>query len=335
VVVGDTLCDLDVWGTVSRYCPDAASAPVLDAGSAERRPGGAGLAALLAASAGVPVRLVTALADDDEGAWLADALGRRMELVDGTLRGTTTVKARMLDRGRPVLRVDHGQGTAVVDPAMVDALRGAGAILVSDYGRGVCGAPELVAALGTIAHRVPIVWDPHPRGGRPVAGCAAVTPNLAEARQAVQPHELAEDPGTAAASAAGMLLGLWSARSVAVTVGSRGAVLAEGPARLTDRSPRGLPAHGTREPRLIPARLAPEGADPCGAGDCFAATLTAALYGGASPTAAVEAAVERAGEFVRAGGATSVRLDTVNPMGPGGIPLTLVPEPRLSPAGTA
>ncbi|MGQ0480243.1 MAG: bifunctional heptose 7-phosphate kinase/heptose 1-phosphate adenyltransferase [Pseudonocardia sp.] len=327
VVIGDTLCDLDIWGTVSRSCPDAASAPVLDAGRAERRPGGAGLAALLAASVGVPVRLITALADDEEGVWLAEALGRRTELVAGALHGTTTVKARMLDRGRPLLRVDHGHGTPIVDAGMVEALHGAGAILVSDYGRGVCGDPRLVRALCAVAGEAPIVWDPHPRGGPPVAGCAVVTPNLAEARRAAQPRVLPEAAVPAAVSGARALLGHWSARAVAVTVGSLGAVLAQAPA---DRT-----APGGTEPLLVPARPAPVGADPCGAGDCFAATLTAALHRGASPGDAVQTAVRCAGEFVRAGGATSVRLGAVSPVGPAGIPLTVVPRPRLSRISTA
>ena len=32
--------------------------------------------------------------------------------------------------------------------------------------------------------RVPVVWDPHPRGSAPVHGVAAVTPNLKEATTA-------------------------------------------------------------------------------------------------------------------------------------------------------
>ena len=51
VVVGDALLDRDVDGTASRLCPDA-PAPVLDDSTEVRRPGGAALAALLAATDG-------------------------------------------------------------------------------------------------------------------------------------------------------------------------------------------------------------------------------------------------------------------------------------------
>jgi D-beta-D-heptose 7-phosphate kinase / D-beta-D-heptose 1-phosphate adenosyltransferase len=48
VIVGDTLLDKDVQGSVRRVAPDA-PAPVLDEEDVNERPGGAGLAALLAA----------------------------------------------------------------------------------------------------------------------------------------------------------------------------------------------------------------------------------------------------------------------------------------------
>ena len=60
VVVGDTLLDRDLVGTVDRLCPDA-PVPVVDEPVEHSRPGGAGLAALLAASDGRDVVLVTAL----------------------------------------------------------------------------------------------------------------------------------------------------------------------------------------------------------------------------------------------------------------------------------
>ena len=53
VVIGDALLDRDVNGTASRLCPDA-PAPVLDDLTEIRRPGGAALAALLAARDGGP-----------------------------------------------------------------------------------------------------------------------------------------------------------------------------------------------------------------------------------------------------------------------------------------
>ena len=87
VVVGDTLLDRDVVGQVDRLCPDA-PVPVFDQQDEYLRPGGAGLAAVLAASGGRPVTLVTALADDDAGRRLRRLLADAgVDVVDLGLRG--------------------------------------------------------------------------------------------------------------------------------------------------------------------------------------------------------------------------------------------------------
>jgi D-beta-D-heptose 7-phosphate kinase / D-beta-D-heptose 1-phosphate adenosyltransferase len=44
--------------------------------------------------------------------------------------------------------------------------------------------------------------------------------------------------------------------------------------------------------------------DPCGAGDCFAATIAARLMAGADPVDAVESGVAAASRFLAAGGAS-------------------------------
>jgi bifunctional ADP-heptose synthase (sugar kinase/adenylyltransferase) len=293
VIVGDTLCDLDIHGTVTRHCPDAAHAPVLDAEHTTRRPGGAGLAAILAAATTTPVRLVTALADDDDGHWLADTLSRHLELVAGPAHGPTCTKIRMLNQSRPLLRLDYGHSSAgPAHPAMRGALHDAGAILVADYGRGIARA--LTPTLAALSTHIPIIWDPHPHGPDPVPGCAMITPNLAEARRALHAIPLPADPIDAALTAAAALRDHWAARAVAVTAGTHGAALA-----------------GPRRPsQLMPARAAPDDADPCGAGDCFATAIATELRTGTEPHTAVSTAVDQASQFVRAGGATTIHLST-------------------------
>src|SRR3712207_1135562 len=94
VVVGDTLLDSDVEGTVDRLCPDA-PVPVVALRTLRQRPGGAGLAALRAARAGHQVVLVTALGTDSAARQLADLLGAHVELVRMPLRGATVCKTRI------------------------------------------------------------------------------------------------------------------------------------------------------------------------------------------------------------------------------------------------
>jgi rfaE bifunctional protein nucleotidyltransferase chain/domain len=151
---------------------------------------------------------------------------------------------------------------------------------VSDYGRGVADAVR--ARLADAAPRVPLVWDPHPRGGAPVPGTALATPSRAEALALVTEADDVEHAATE-------LRRRWAASAVAVTLGERGALLAESAA----------------PPAIVPCRPAPAG-DPCGAGDRFATAAAARLARGAPIAEAVGDAVACAARFVAAGGAGAV-----------------------------
>jgi rfaE bifunctional protein nucleotidyltransferase chain/domain len=142
-------------------------------------------------------------------------------------------------------------------------------------------------ALAGLTSRIPIVWDPHPKGAEPVPGVRLATPNKAEATGLVT--EIVGEGPPAIASRARLLAELWQAGGVVVTLGAEGALLVCG---------------GT-EPFLA---LAPnvDGADPCGAGDRFASRAAGLLAAGAPSHEAVAGAVECASRFVAAGGAAGV-----------------------------
>ncbi|WP_043724427.1 D-glycero-beta-D-manno-heptose 1-phosphate adenylyltransferase [Nocardia asiatica] len=289
VVVGDTILDVDIEGAADRLSPEA-PVPVVDVRRQWVRPGGAGLAAALAARSVAEVSLVTATADDRDGRTLARLLDRDVQVVPMLLRGETVRKTRIRAAGQSLLRLDTGDGTAdggSVSASVTETLRAAGAILVADYGRGVAAHPQLRCLLTELARSVPVVWDPHPRGPAPTPGVSLVSPNLKEARQFapgyVEPDELAK-----------VLRDEWAADSVAVTTGPGGAVLANGK-RLT------------RVP--VPAEVRIAGhvrSDTCGAGDRFASAATAALFDGCTVADAVSHAVDAAARFVAAGGAATL-----------------------------
>ncbi|MGW3192127.1 D-glycero-beta-D-manno-heptose 1-phosphate adenylyltransferase [Streptomyces ardesiacus] len=283
VVVGDALLDRDLSGSADRLAPDA-PVPVVSECAERIRPGGAALAAYLAARDGREVTLITGVGDDPAGRALRELLDPWLTLVPLPLTGTVPEKTRVLAQDRPVVRLDRGGGRvrAATDEAR-DALRSARAVLVSDYGRGAADALRDV-----LAARPPLVWDPHPRGGPPVPGTRLVTPAEKEA------HALAPSPDQpggglrAAALAAAALVRDWRAAAVAVTLGPRGALLSYG-----------------EHPLLVPAPAAHHG-DACGAGDRFAATAAGLLADGALVGEAVEGAVGAATAFVAAGGAAAV-----------------------------
>ncbi len=284
VVLGDALLDVDIDGISERLCPDA-PVPVVDIAREWPRPGGAGLAALLAARSTSDVALVAPLGRDEAGRTLSGLLEREVGLVPMPLRGSTVRKTRVRAAGRSLVRLDSGDGVAEQAPVsaeVVETLRSAGAILVADYGRGVTRHPGLRKLLADLAPATPIVWDPHPRGAEPVAGVRLATPNLAEASHFT---ETDAEPGELAKR----LHAAWPVGAVAVTIGADGAVLTDGTHSATFRPPDGITAK-----------------DTCGAGDRFASAAAAALLAGASTAEAVANGVETAARFVATGGAAAL-----------------------------
>jgi D-beta-D-heptose 7-phosphate kinase/D-beta-D-heptose 1-phosphate adenosyltransferase len=282
-VVGDLLLDIDVEGEVERLTPYA-PVPVLDVVSEVKRAGGAGLVATLLARDGHDVTLVTALADDLRAADLPGLLPD-VTLVAGRSPSPTVVKTRIRSREQPIARIDEGSATALapeVSDAMLDAVGSADLVVIADYGRRLLEDAPMRAAVEAAAARVPVVWDPHPRGATPVPG-VVVTPNLGEARG----FSGVEGGGVPFADEAALhLLEQWRCAAVVVTMGAHGALLRT--------SVAGLP--------LVAAAPAVTEADVNGAGDRFASALAVALGSGATPSEAVQLAVATTAAFLADGG---------------------------------
>jgi rfaE bifunctional protein nucleotidyltransferase chain/domain/rfaE bifunctional protein kinase chain/domain len=289
LVVGDALLDRDVVGRVERLSPEQ-PVPVLEQETIHVRPGGAALAAALIARDGHHVTLLAAVGHDDAGVELADLLAEAgVVVVNVGLDGPTPEKVRLRSGDHLLCRVDRDGGAPRRASATVARLvEGSEAVLVSDYGRGLCADPRVREALASASR---LVWDPHPRGVDPVGGATLVTPNEAEARAAVGP--------LGAQAAAELLVDRWSARAVCVTCGDRGAVVA------------------TREAPTLTVPVDPVRGDPCGAGDRFAATATALVAVDAPVAEVVPVAVAEARDFVEHGGwgSSSVVTADGDPLG--------------------
>ena len=311
VVIGDVMLDVDRSGTVERLSPEA-PVPVVRDPVSTVRPGGAALAALLAArNTSRPVILIAPWADDEPARQLADLLRGQVTVIGLGWTGSTPVKTRLRAGNHPIARVDEGGRPGELAPlpaAAQQALNAAAAVLVADYGVGVTGFPAIRKLLQGLSERTPVVWDPHPRGSAPVPGVWCVTPNEEELRLLStaangQPAVPAERQGYGSlAATAGSLAAHWRARSVCVTLGSRGALLC---------APDGPPLM-VRAPAVVAG-------DTCGAGDSFAAAVANALADGALPSEATDVAVRSAARFVAQGGAA-------------GVDVSAAPEPAVSPA---
>jgi rfaE bifunctional protein nucleotidyltransferase chain/domain/rfaE bifunctional protein kinase chain/domain len=292
--VGDVILDVDLCGEATRLSPDA-PVPVVDVSTVRRRAGGAGLVARMLAEDGWPVTLVTVLADDDAGRHVEAALAG-VKVVAGPSSSPTPVKTRVRAGTHAVVRFDEDCArpqAPEITPAMLRAVAKAGAIIVADYGRGLAANPQLRELLERVADTVPIVWDPHPSGARPVPGVAVVTPNLSEAHQAAGTRTggpIGPPTGVGADGVGGILVDGWRSRSVQGTTGERGATL------LLERD-------RIARPILAPRVTAP---DPCGAGDRLTASVAVHLLEGRDLEDAAVLAVHEAAEFLAAGGVASL-----------------------------
>ncbi|MGY1740331.1 MULTISPECIES: D-glycero-beta-D-manno-heptose 1-phosphate adenylyltransferase [unclassified Blastococcus] len=290
VVVGDALLDVDLVGTASRLTPDA-PVPVVSDVETRERPGGAALAAVIAAAQTArPVVLVTPMADDDGADRLRALLAGRVRLVEIPAAGGTAVKQRVRVGDHSVVRIDSGDPVArlgAVPDEIREVLAEAAAVLVADYGRGTTASAAVRRALADAGG--PIVWDPHPRGADPVPSARLVTPNGSEAaRVAAAAGVAVEGDGLAAVGTrAEALIRHWGVGAVSVTLGARGALL----------------SYGEGAPMVVPA-VPVTGGDPCGAGDSFAAAAALLLADGAVTGEAVAGAVAAASAFVGRGGAS-------------------------------
>jgi D-beta-D-heptose 7-phosphate kinase/D-beta-D-heptose 1-phosphate adenosyltransferase len=200
----------------------------------------------------------------------AEAAGLGGRLVSATDGRPTTLKTRIIAHHQQVVRADR-ERAADVDAAtetallseLAAALPGSGAVIVSDYQKGVVTA-RLMRRLVALARRagVPVLVDPKVRHFPRYRGVALVTPNQLEAEQAS--GIAIRSPESLAAAGARILRGLRCAAAL-ITRGEHGMSLFR----------PGV------EPLHVPA-LAREVFDVTGAGDTVIATLALALASGAS-----------------------------------------------------
>lgn len=289
VVLGDALLDIDLVGRADRLAPDA-PVPVLDDVEEIARPGGAALAAAMAARDGHDVVLVTALGDDEAGQRIEDLLAG-VTVHRLPYDGPTAVKTRVRAGDQSVVRLDRGTAPghiAGLPATAAEEVRGAAAALVADYGRGATAVPAVRDLLARMPRQVPVTWDPHVRGTAPVRGVRLVTPNQSEAAHFAERAGTPTVSGTPIRTAshhAAALVDHWAVQAVAVTLGARGALL----------------SYGEGAPVVTPAQ-AVSTLDPCGAGDRFAVTAATGLGAGLVTTEAVQQAVLDAAAYVGAGG---------------------------------
>jgi D-beta-D-heptose 7-phosphate kinase/D-beta-D-heptose 1-phosphate adenosyltransferase len=197
LVVGDLMLDRYVWGDAERISQEA---PVilLHADQREERLGGASSVATMLGALGARVSLAGVIGKDADGTRIRQMLTDLGIVHDGVVPcpdRPTTVKERYIGRAQhrhpqQMIRVDYEVRSAVpaeveeeLRRAIVQQLRRADIVLISDYDKGVC-TPGLLATTIAAAKAcgVRALADPiRSHDYRIYHGCSAITPNRLEA----------------------------------------------------------------------------------------------------------------------------------------------------------
>ena len=305
VVYGDVMLDEFVWGDVTRISPEA-PVPVVDVRRESFHLGGAANVLTNLRALGARAAVVGVVGPDRAGERVrselreAGALGADENLVTDVSR-PTTVKTRIIAHSQTVVRADRERREPVDGPTeervvatLRRLLRGADALVVSDYDKGAVtpGALDEVLPLAEVAG-VPVLVDPKFRNFDSYRPATLVTPNHHEALRLTNTED---DTDEGMARAARAIRGRLGCRSVLITRGARGMMLLEGD---------GPPTYVPTAARAV--------YDQTGAGDTVIATLAASLAAGATLVEAAMLANHAAGIVVgKVGTATASAEELVS-----------------------
>src|SRR5262245_49742579 len=299
IVLGDVMLDEFIWGKVRRISPEA-PVPVVEIERETVALGGAGnVTSNLAGLGARPFQIGVVGADLDAG-----RLRTAFERLDLPTHGLvvdaerpTTLKTRIIAQHQQVVRADResrAQLAAETEKKLIEIfekeIESAGALVVSDYGKGLLTPRLLKSVLGHARDRgIAVVLDPKSRNFAQYQPVTVITPNHHEAAEAAG----VEIDGEAAVVNAGRkILSTIDCRAVLITRGEEGMSLFTSDGGVTH----------------IPT-VAREVYDVTGAGDTVLATLGLALVAGASFEEAAILANHAAGVVVGKLGTATVSVE--------------------------
>jgi len=283
------MLDRYLFGSTGRISPEA-PVPVVHVHETDDRPGGAANVAVNLASLGVSTSLV-GVVGNDAAADSLEAIMRERGIECNFARAAdrpTITKTRVQSRGQQLIRLDEENVAAMPGDAMVSTLsrtlEGAGAVVLSDYGKGALADVAVMIARCREAG-IPVLVDPKGTDFRKYRGASLLTPNQSEfeavAGRCASDQELVD-------RARAMMDDL-DLDALLVTRSEKGMLLVEAGAR-----------------PLFLSTQAREVYDVTGAGDTVIATLAGALASGQDLASSAALANIAAGLVVRKIGVATV-----------------------------
>ena len=316
VVAGDVMLDRYLFGSTGRISPEA-PVPVVHVRETDDRPGGAANVAVNLASLGVETRLVGVTGKDEAASALAAIMAAReircdFHAVDDR---PTITKTRVQSRGQQLIRLDQEDVAPLTGSGLVDMLAksidGAGAVILSDYGKGALSEVEAMISACREAG-VPTLVDPKGVDFSKYRGATLITPNQTEFEA---------------------VAGVCDSDEELVTRGQAMLTDLELDALLITRSEKGMLLIEAGQEPVFLSTQAREVYDVTGAGDTVIATLAAALASGQQMAASAALANVAAGLVVRKIGVATVTPGEISialhQRGQGGRGLVGLPELKL------
>ncbi|HBF32998.1 TPA: D-glycero-beta-D-manno-heptose-7-phosphate kinase [Candidatus Sumerlaeota bacterium] len=268
LVIGDLMLDHYLWGSVERTTPEA-PVPIVRHDSDSWIPGGAANVARNICSLGGKALLVGAVGADKDAKVLRDLLKESGIDTRGILEDKarpTTLKTRVTSMGQQLLRIDRESAAALSGAEeknliafAKNAIPKCGAVVLSDYGKGVLTRSVIETAIEAAhAAGIPVLVDPKGTDYSKYRNADVLTPNQKETAVAtampVGTSEELERAGKSIQSVCKLQRGL------VITRGAEGVMVLQ----------------ARKKPIAIPAQ-AREVFDVTGAGDSFIATLALGL----------------------------------------------------------
>lgn len=296
LVVGDLILDESYFGSVERISPEA-PIPVVRIDSRSDGLGGSGNVANNLSRLGCGVAVAGTVGMDAESDRLRGMLEEAgidtASIVD--VERVTTRKVRVVSARQQILRMDFETTAPLCRPeeerivAGIERQVAAGidAVVLSDYGKGVCTPGLCRAVTGLCRSRnIPLIVDPKGADWDRYTGCTLVTPNLKELGEAAQ--RAVPNVDEEVEKSARELMGRFGLENILVT-----------------RSEQGMSLVFREGVSHEPAR-AREVFDVSGAGDTVVAVVAAFLSAGASLEDAAGAANLAAGFVVGKAGTYAI-----------------------------
>lgn len=289
IVVGDVMLDRYLFGSTGRISPEA-PVPVVHVNQTENRPGGAANVAVNLASLGVATRLVGTVGRDAAADTLQAVLNQCDVACDFSRADDrpTITKTRVQSRGQQLIRLDEENAAVMrgeeIVAALSQSLNGAGAVVLSDYGKGtLSNVGELITQCRDAG--IPVLVDPKGDDFGKYRGASLMTPNQAEFEAVAGSCETDDE----LVNRGRKMIDELDLAALLVTRSEKGMLLLESGA----------------EPLFLSTQ-AREVYDVTGAGDTVIATLAGSLASGQDLASAAALANLAAGLVVRKIGVASV-----------------------------